>query len=214
MRFGKLEINPAKNPAILDTATWDPESAWGVVQSLDDAYWHSIQEAIEQDNPLPVVDGFIPHTTSSARCHGGALFLASLADGQEVFVEIGAGDESVLETPIGVETLEAGSRIAMYKTDAAVIDRFFRFVNPVSGPRAMGAVPRLGIGSRMTTVVWPGVFRAMDTCGFAANAIQNSVRELNLLSNLLAGRPADRNYAFVFDLTVWVTTHWPRCNAL
>jgi len=86
----------------------------------------------------------------------------------------------------------------MYKTGAAVIDRFFRFVSPDLGPKAMGAVPRLGVGTRMTTAVWPGIFQAMDTCSFASNAIQNSVRELNLLDSLLAGQPADRNYAFNF----------------
>ncbi|MBA3846985.1 MAG: hypothetical protein H0X45_10110, partial [Planctomycetes bacterium] len=46
-----------------------------------------------------------------------------------------------------------------------------------------------------TTAVWPGVFAAMDHAGFAANTIQNSVRELNLLDDLVAGAPAPRNYA-------------------
>ena len=40
----------------------------------------------------------------------------------------------------------------------------------------------------MTMSVWPGIFAAMTKGGFAANAIQNSVRELNLLEALLAGR--------------------------
>ncbi len=198
MRFSNLEINPAKNPAILDTATWDPESAWGVIQSLDDAYWQSVQRAIAQDNPLPVTDGFTPYTASSARHQGSVFFLAGLADGQQVFVEASTGDEPVLGTPMGTKTLRTSNRIAVYKTDAAILDRFFRFISPDSGPMAMGAVPRLGIGTRMTTAVWPGIFQAMDTCGFAANAIQNSVRELNLLDNLLSGRPGDRNYAFSF----------------
>jgi hypothetical protein len=38
----------------------------------------------------------------------------------------------------------------------------------------------------------------MDRGHFSANAIQNSVRELNPLDNLLEGRPADVNYAFNF----------------
>jgi hypothetical protein len=45
MRFGVLDINPAKNPAILDTATWDPPGAWQAVGGLGDAYWQSVQEA-------------------------------------------------------------------------------------------------------------------------------------------------------------------------
>ena len=58
----------------------------------------------------------------------------------------------------------------------------------------MGGVPRLGIGCRMTTAVWPAAFQAMQKFAFAANPIQNSVRELNLLDDLLAGRPPNRNY--------------------
>ena len=62
----------------------------------------------------------------------------------------------------------------------------------------MGGVPRLGIGCRMTTAVWPAAFQAMQRFGFAANPIQNSVRELHLLDDLLAGRPPNRNYACGF----------------
>jgi hypothetical protein len=199
MQFGKLEINPAKNPAILNTATWDPVRAWGAIQSFGEAYWHSVQQTIAQDNRLPVIDSFTPYSTSLARQGEKAFFLAGLSDGQQLFVEIGpGGDDRLLGTPIGTSRLPTGHHLAAYRTDAAVIDRFFRFIEPEAGPRAMGAVPRLGIGTRMTTAVWPGIFQAMATCGFAANAIQNSVRELNLLDNLLAGQPPDRNYAFNF----------------
>ena len=45
MRFGKLNINPAKNPAILDTATWDRAAAVAAVQAVDDAYWPTLLEA-------------------------------------------------------------------------------------------------------------------------------------------------------------------------
>jgi hypothetical protein len=38
----------------------------------------------------------------------------------------------------------------------------------------------------------------MDRCSLSANAIQNSVRELNLLEDVLAGRPARANYLFNF----------------
>src|SRR5439155_21380318 len=51
------------------------------------------------------------------------------------------------------------------------------------------------IGTRMTTAVWPGIFSAMTRGGFAANAIQNSIRELSLLDDLLAGAPPEQNYA-------------------
>jgi len=50
----------------------------------------------------------------------------------------------------------------------------------------------------MTTAVWPAIWEAMAQGGFATNAIQNSVRELNFLETLLEGRPAEQNIAFGF----------------
>jgi hypothetical protein len=94
--------------------------------------------------------------------------------------------------------LDGGETITAYPTHAGVIDRFCRTFNPDKGPRAMPGVPRLGIGARMTTAVWPGIFDAMARRSFATITIQNSVRELNLLDDLLAARPPDRNYACGF----------------
>ncbi|MCC7353753.1 MAG: hypothetical protein IT330_08350 [Anaerolineae bacterium] len=199
MRFGNLEIDPARNPAILDTATWDTEAAWRAVRSLADAYWQSVQDAAAHGSPLPSAPGCIPYTPSCTHHGGSIFFLMGLADGQQVFVEVGEGEgETVLGAPASARQLSGGNRLALYKTDAAVLDRFFRFVRPEAGSRALGAVPRLGIGTRMTTSVWSGVWQAMHRGGFAANAIQNSVRELNLLPDLLAGRPPDVNIAFGF----------------
>ena len=79
-----------------------------------------------------------------------------------------------------------------------VLDRYLRRANPERAPRAMGSVPRLGIGDRHTTAVWPAAFRAMDRGGFAANAIQNSLRELTLLDDLKRGLPARQNHLFGF----------------
>jgi hypothetical protein len=199
MLVGKLDLNPAKNPAILDTATWEPARAWEWVQSLDEAYWSSLQEAAASGTALPARGGLTPFAASCVR-HQGALYcLAGLPDGQQVFIQVGdVQTESVLGKAFGVKPLSGGGQVALHKTDAGVIDRFFRFIKPEKGPQALGAVPRLGIGTRMTTAVWPGIWRAMAQGHFAANSIQNSVRELNLLENLVAARPAEKNIAFNF----------------
>ncbi len=52
----------------------------------------------------------------------------------------------------------------------------------------------------MTTHVWPGMFDYLANRGHAANAIQNSVRELNLLDDVLEGRPPETNYATNFGM--------------
>lgn len=199
MKFGKLEINPAKNPAILDTATWNLEEAWRIVQSLDETYWHTIQDAVTSDKPLVEDKDCQLYPPSYARYHDKNFFLAGLKDGQQVFIEIGQdGNEPVLGPAVGIKSLSNGTQIAMYKTDAASIDQFCRIILPDKGPKALGAIPRLGIGVRMSTSVWPGIWSAMEKGNFAANAIQNSLRELNMLEDLLKGKPAHTNYLFSF----------------
>lgn len=201
MKFGAIDIDPAKNPAILDTATWDPKSACDILRQLDERFWQSTYLAPRSTWALPVNEHFIPYAGSFARYQGSDFLLASLQDGQQVFISIGPGPMSsvgdrngVLGEPMGKKRLADGTCVAVYKTDAAIIDRYCRFINPDKGPKALGATPRVGIGSRMSTAVWPGVWQAMDRCSFSANAIQNSVRELNLLEDVWAGRPACTNY--------------------
>jgi hypothetical protein len=198
MRFGSLEIDPATNPGVLETATWAPAAAWRAVAEMADR-WRTVQAAAIAGRPLPPLDGLTPRT-GSVSVRGAAVFcLTALPDGQQVFVEIGSGGgPEALGAPIGTAELSHGIRLAAYPTDAAVVARYCEVVKPGAGPRPLGGTPRLGIGVRMTTAVWPGIFDAMGRHGFAANPIQNSVRELNLLADLLAGRPAAQNYACGF----------------
>jgi hypothetical protein len=205
MRFGKLDINPRLSPGVLDTATWDRAGAWVAATDEGASDWQSWVAAAGQGVPLPPSDGLTPHLASCA-WHGDTLVcLASLPDGQEVFTSIGpTAADLPLGAPLGQRALAPAAPgtpegvLAVYPTDAPVIDRFLRTLAPDQGPRALGPVPRLGIGTRMTTAVWPAIWSAMRACGFAANAIQNSVRELNFLDTLLAGRPAEKNIAFGF----------------
>ena len=88
--------------------------------------------------------------------------------------------------------------LALYPTDAAGHRPLLP--PPCAGQGAAGAGTGAAAGHR----------HAHDHCGvardlggdgerdFAANAIQNSVRELNFLETLLEGRPAEKNIAFGF----------------
>jgi hypothetical protein len=212
MRFGTLEINPALSPGILDTATWDRAAAWAAIEAAQDGYWPALAEAARSGAALPVTAGLTPHAPSCVWHEDALCCLARLADGQQVFLAVGRGlDGAVLGEPAGRKVLpeqatttpsaighQQSAILAFYPTGAAVIDRFFRHLAPDKGPRALGPIPRLGIGTRMTTAVWPATWEAMARGGFAANAIQNSVRELNFLETLLEGRPAEKNIAFGF----------------
>jgi hypothetical protein len=196
MHGAALRMDPSANPAVLDTATWDVPAAVAAVLAVGEG-WRGARETIAggrtwRSGPFVLRPGARPGADASAYA------LAALADGQRLLVRLGPSAPSPLGEPCAALALSDGTMACAYPASAAVVDRYCRELAPRNAPRALGAIPRLGIGTRMTTAVWPGIFRAMGGAGFAANAIQNSVRELNLLDDLLAGRSPVRNYACGF----------------
>ncbi|NLE46295.1 MAG: hypothetical protein GX620_16375 [Chloroflexi bacterium] len=197
MRFGNLKIDPARNPAVLDTVTWDRASVQEILQVMPTdvwrIFWRTAREGVAQ---LPT-ERVCVHPSSCVRWKDSLFCLTALFDGQLLWLECGSGvgvdllDVPVWSTALGNLPAEV---VSAYAVDLAGTARFLAAAAPNRAPRALGAVPRLGIGSRMTTASWPGVFRAMAERGFASNAIQNSVREANVLEDILAGRPALLNY--------------------
>jgi len=199
--LGVLAIDPATNPAVTDTATWDERNALAAIAVIPvDALRH-LGLAARDGLPLPALDGLVPYAGSVASRGSSAFVLAGLPDGQYVLLEF-RPDHHATELPDPLHEIRAVGdlAVAVHSTDAAVLHRFVREIAPSKGPRALGLTPRLGIGVRMTTACWPAVFRAQETGRFAANAIQNSVRELNFLSDLQEGRPPERNYASGFGM--------------
>jgi hypothetical protein len=195
MKFENLRIDPAKNPAVLDTATWEPAKAWAEISAVDEDCWMSLRTPAGRAGQLPPNEHLKVYAGSAAQRREGMFVLVSLSDGQHAFVKLGREDSDVtLAERIGSRILADGSRLTAYRTDAAVISRYILHIRPDKGPKALGAVPRLGIGSRMTTSAWPGVWRAMNECNVRANPIQNSVREVNLLEDVLAAQPQRLNY--------------------
>ena len=195
MKFETLEIEPQKNPAVLDTATWDSTSAWDRISLIEVSYFLSVLKAIREGYPLPSDRCCVVYVGSCSEYQKKIYSLAKLADGQHIFIEFGTDDAGgPLKGLIGTRSLSDGTRLAAYRTDADGIERYVSLVRPDKGPKALGAIPRLGIGSRMSTAAWPGVWRAVSRCNIRSNPIQNSVREVNLLQDVLAGRPARLNY--------------------
>jgi len=195
MKFETLEIEPQKNPAVLDTATWEPTGAWKSISAINESYFLLVSKAIRAGHPLPFDERCIVYASSCAEYREKIFALAELVDGQHVFIEIGTdGANGPLKEPIGIRSLSNGTRLAAYGTDASAIERYVSLIKSDRGPKALGAVPRLGIGSRMTTAAWPGIWRALNRCTIRSNPVQNSVREVNLLEDVLVGRPARLNY--------------------
>jgi len=195
MRFEKIEIDPRKNPAILDTATWEAASAWGIISAVDESHWNSVLQTVREGCPLPVDKRCVVYAGSCVEYRTSTFFLAGLMDGQQVFVQLGTdSNDTILGEPIGTRSLENGNHLVVYRTDSETIDRYVTLIKPDRSPNALGSIPRLGVGSRMSTAAWPGVWQAMKKCNFHANPIQNSVREVNLLQDILAGQPPRFNY--------------------
>jgi hypothetical protein len=202
MKFEKIEIEPRKNPAVLDTATWEPKSAWNAVCAVDESYWDLVAKAVREGHSLPINERCIVFAGSCAKYRASIFFLVGLVDGQQVFIALGTpynelktdGRDSILGETINRRSLQDGTSLAVYRTDSATVDRYVSLIRPDKGSKSLGTTPRLGVGSRMTVAAWPGVWRAMDKCNFCANPIQNSVREVNLLDDLLAGRQPRYNY--------------------
>jgi hypothetical protein len=192
-----LDLDPAKSPGVLDTATWDREAACRSIGSRRSEWLAFHGAALRGEAPKGAVAG---SATGSILVRGGVSYLlARLGDGQSVFLSTGpAGSVDELGEGLAVFPLDGDLSLSVHPADADVIDLFCRALEPPNAPRVLGQTPRLGIGTRMTTRIWPGIFRAMEQKGFAANAIQNSVRELNLLGDLKEGRPPERNIAFCF----------------
>ncbi len=198
MRFHKLELDPAVNPAVLDTATWDRGAAAESLGAMTPETLQSLGSALWAEEALSGPPSVTLYSPSRAIHEGCVYGLASLGDGQQVFLCSGHTDASPLGEPFATFELPDQGSMAAYPTDAPVVHRYIRQLRRGIGPQALGPVPRLGIGTRMTTAVWPAIWTAMRRFGFAANAIQNSVRELNLLPNLLAAAPPEVNVAFNF----------------
>jgi len=196
-KAGKLELSPSKSPAVLDTTTWDTDAAIRIVKDFGAETWEGcIAGASKEDSGRA---GCLVHSGSLAPSRGDEVALASLPDGQNVFLQVGKTvDSSALGQPLLSLPLPGGKKLGAFPADMPTLRRYLQDINPSKGPRALGGVPRLGIGNRHSTAMWPAIFRAMDAGGFAANAIQNSLRELNLLSDLKDGKPAHENYLFGF----------------
>jgi len=195
MKFGLLDIDPAENPAVLDTGTWDAAEACRQIRAAN-YDWTAVGKAIRESKPaLPQADTFQPWNGSASISPNGAWFLASLHDGQSVILRVGREENGQLGKPLDTRRLPSGESLVVFSTSAAVLDPYCRLLKPGKGPQALGATPRLGIGTRMTTQVWPGIFDAMTQRSMAANSIQNSIRELSLLDDLLAARPPETNYS-------------------
>ena len=194
-RIGKLDFDPARNPAVLDTLTWDSPALIRGASAQAMGFWEKAYVALQSGGPLPSAPSLTLHAGSIGRCGNGSFLLGECADGQHVLVVLTEDrGRAFLPDPLLRIGLPGGTVVSLHEASAENVHRAYSKAAPGRLPQAMGMTPRLGIGTRMSRASWPGIWQAVGECSFAANAIQNSQRELNLLENIREGVPAQRLY--------------------
>ena len=194
--FNQFTCAPASTPAVLETATWHKEEAIEQLKAGNNLFFQDVGQSIEKAVPLPDHPLIQLHASSATHDRGVSWCLAELKDKQYVLLSVGPQATREFCEPFHQRQLADNQSVLVYEANGEQIDNYIHHFKRDKAPQASGAIPKLGIGCRMSTSVWPAAWRAMSDAGFAANPIQNSVRELNLLDDVLEARPARTNIMF------------------
>ena len=201
VKAGAVTFRPACSPGVLDTGTWDVGRASAIVRDSA-AFLQGVAPRVVDGTLAPneaASDSITLYPASIKSQNGVAYILAGLRDGQRVLLAFGEDKDRIgqLRGPfsgVQVEALGKAS-VALIPTDTDNVVYFVENIAPPFGPQPMGTTPRLGIGDRMTSLVFPGGFDALAEMRLAGNIIQNSIgRELAPVARLLSGEPLPQTY--------------------
>jgi hypothetical protein len=182
---GAYEIDPARNPAVLDTLTWDVPALLRTLGAQSEEFWQRARQALDSGGPLPAARGLRLHEHSRGRFDSSSVVLAEDEQGQCTIAEFApSGKQALVANPLLRRQLGPAGSASFHKADAETLHFIYGKAAPEKVPQALPMTARLGIGTRMSQAMWPGIWQAMRECSFSANAIQNSLRELNLLENI------------------------------
>ena len=188
IKYGKILINPQINPAILDTTTWDIQKIKGLVIKHEPNIWKKIIEKNLNARYEKFKFGEIVFYTGSSCVKNDSLYLLlEYPDRQHSILALSNNKiEDEIGEPFWIYKNEKVC-LTFYKADIETLHNYFLKIDKKRGPRALGYTPRLGIGTRMSTAMWPAIYDSMQSLGQPSNTIQNSLRELRLLSDLFNG---------------------------
>jgi hypothetical protein len=195
-RFGKIVLDPARNPAVLDTLTWDADAFTREAMSPGRVLWDNIGVAARSGHKIESSPGLILHERSVAAVGGSCILLAECDDGQHALVEFSKNESSaaLAAKPLARLALSDGGWVFYHEANSRNIHEAYSKASPQKLPQALRMTPRIGVGTRMSKAQWPGIWQASDEFPFCANGIQNSQRELNLLENILEGKVPQKLY--------------------
>ena len=184
-----------KNPAVLDTLTWDASSFIRTVAAQPHGFWDTTHAAVRSGRPAPASPLLKVHDHSVGHLGDRSFVLTEHGDGQHGLVEFVKNRSGAIGSmPLTQIALSDGATASFYEVTSKTLHKAYSMAAPAKLPQSLKMVPRLGIGTRMSKTVWPGIWEALNECSFSANGIQNSLRELNLLENIQARNVAQKLY--------------------
>lgn len=196
MRINDIHIDPAANPGVIDTYTWDPQAALRQCQELG-----GLMDELAQAADTAHCDGCIKGAladrddivlNSVSFKDGTGFCLLNLQDGQKLIL---AASKDTPSLPVESLGAMAKGRVLALPVNTETVKWFVSSILPQYSPKAFGPVPRLGIGNRQTTTVWPGVIRGLSKVGGPAETVQNSAyRELAPMDMILSPPGSEVTY--------------------
>jgi hypothetical protein len=194
-RFGKIVLDPARNPAVLDTLTWDADSFLRYATSPGRVFWDQINAAARNRRKIEPSPFLMLHENSVGAVGESRFLLAESDDGQQALVEFTKDSRGVLlKNPLAKMALSDSGWIIFHEANSRNIHTVYSKAAPQKLPQALRMTPRIGVGTRMSKAQWPGIWQASSESSFSVNGIQNSQRELNLLENILEGNLPQKLY--------------------
>lgn len=195
MIINNIEIDPGANPAVLNTLTWDTDQALAQVKDAGDDL--SVLERCVMssggnvDSLKSILAGAVTRSLrfapeSAALAQGAGYLLVRLPDNQRVLFSASIAGKRPPFAVVG-EVRTGLVKGYISPVDVESVPVFLKSINSSCAPSPAGTQPRLGVGNRQTTTVWPGIFKAMRDLGGPGEIIQNSAyRELAPQSFILA----------------------------
>lgn len=208
IKVNGIELEPSGLPGTLPTWTWNKElllseldKSIDIIEALAGAYQAGgIEEKLRANYETwkGRITFFLPSMQNSDSDGSPFYILASIAGNQRILINISSTKESSGMKSIREYDFRIDDRdifIFIIPADYHNIAKFTRGPGKIFAPSALGPIKRLGVGNRMTTLLWHYIFKTARKKKIRANLIQNSVyRELAPAKTVLSKHPGDTTY--------------------
>lgn len=186
-------IKPEKNPAIIDTFSWDKAKLVSEINENKNEIFNRLScgkssSSGRDDKKITILGN---------NGQGDSLGLYNCNDGQKAYFSVSGNTANPIDGrfhQISDDNRQINFIDCEYSTTAEILKDLDDNIHSV----ALGYTPRLGIGSRMTAFSWKPAIDAIGKMKFGSNLIQNSVREVRVFEELNQGEESRDVYLYSF----------------